>query len=52
MFLENYKTKDGTCVRDYIHVSDLAEIHIKLLKKIKKDKQSIILNCGYGKVIQ
>ena len=46
---KNYKTKDGTCIRDYIHVSDLAEIHIKLLKKIKKDKQSIILNCGYGK---
>ena len=46
---KNYKTKDGTCIRDYIHVSDLAEIHIKLLKKIKKNKQSIILNCGYGK---
>ena len=46
---KNYKTKDGTCIRDYIHVSDLAEIHIKILKKIKKDKQSVILNCGYGK---
>ncbi len=46
---KNYKTKDGTCVRDYIHVSDLAEIHIKLLKKIEKNNQSVLLNCGYGK---
>lgn len=45
----NYKTKDGTCIRDYIHVSDLADIHIKVLKKISKEKNSIILNCGYGK---
>ena len=46
---KNYKTRDGTCVRDYIHVSDLAEIHIKLLKKIKKNNRSVLLNCGYGK---
>ena len=45
----NYKTKDGSCVRDYIHVSDLADIHYKVLKKISKTKKSIILNCGYGK---
>ena len=44
---KNYKTIDGTCVRDYIHVSDLAEIHIKLLKKIKKNNRSVLLNCGY-----
>ena len=46
---KNYKTRDGTCVRDYIHVSDLAEIHIKLLKKIKKNNRSVLLNCGYGR---
>ena len=46
---KNYRTIDGTCVRDYIHVSDLAEIHIKLLKKIKKNNRSVLLNCGYGK---
>ena len=46
---KNYNTKDGTCVRDYIHVSDLADIHIKTLKKIKKTKKSLTLNCGYGK---
>jgi|TARA_Y100000389_G_scaffold197633_1_gene232617 UDP-glucose 4-epimerase len=47
----DYKTKDGTCIRDYIHVSDIAEIHYKILKKIDKNKQSKILNCGYGKGI-
>ena len=47
----NYKTKDGTCVRDYIHVSDIAEIHYNILDKINKLKKSIILNCGYGKGI-
>ena len=45
----DYKTKDGTCVRDYIHVSDLADIHIKTLKYINKSSKSLILNCGYGK---
>ena len=45
----DYKTKDGTCVRDYIHVSDLANIHIKTLKYVNKNSKSLILNCGYGK---
>jgi len=45
----NYNTKDGTCVRDYIHVTDLADIHIKGLKYLKENKKSFILNCGYGK---
>ena len=47
----NFKTKDGTCIRDYIHVSDLSEIHIAVLKKIEKVKKTVILNCGYGKGI-
>ncbi len=46
-----YKTKDGTCIRDYIHVSDISEIHYKVLLKINKYNNSIILNCGYGKGI-
>tara|TARA_Y100000816_G_scaffold242641_1_gene189857 strand:+ start:495 stop:1469 length:975 start_codon:yes stop_codon:yes gene_type:complete len=46
---DNYNTEDGTCVRDYIHVSDIAKIHILALKKINENKKSIILNCGYGK---
>ena len=45
----DYKTKDGTCIRDYIHVSDLADIHIKSLSYLNKNNKSIILNCGYGK---
>jgi UDP-glucose 4-epimerase len=45
----NYKTKDGSCVRDYVHVSDLADMHHKVLNKIDKTKKSVILNCGYGK---
>jgi UDP-glucose 4-epimerase len=45
----NYNTPDGTCIRDYIHVLDLADIHFKALNKIKKNNHSIILNCGYGK---
>ena len=47
----NYKTKDGTCIRDYIHVSDIAEIHNKVLEKINHTNTSKILNCGYGKGI-
>ena len=46
-----YKTKDGTCIRDYIHVSDISEIHYKVLLKINKYNISTILNCGYGKGI-
>ena len=44
----NYKTKDGTCIRDFIHVSDLAGIHIKCINYLHKKKKSITLNCGYG----
>ena len=46
---KDYNTKDGTCIRDFIHVSDLADIHLKVLLKASKDNKSIILNCGYGK---
>lgn len=46
---KNYLTRDGTCIRDYIHVSDLAEIHIKSLEKLNIDRKSFIINCGYGK---
>ena len=49
IFGNNYPTKDGTCVRDYIHISDLADIHIKGLDYLEKNKKSFILNCGYGK---
>ena len=45
----DYNTKDGTTIRDYIHVSDLAEMHILALKYLIKKNQSNIFNCGYGK---
>ena len=47
----NYDTKDGSCIRDYIHVSDIAEIHYKVLQKINKLNNSKILNCGYNRGI-
>ncbi len=49
IFGNDYKTKDGTCIRDYIHVSDLADIHIKGLNYLDDNNKSFILNCGYGK---
>tara|TARA_B100000579_G_scaffold431961_1_gene447906 strand:- start:1721 stop:2689 length:969 start_codon:yes stop_codon:yes gene_type:complete len=48
---KDYSTKDGTCIRDYIHVSDIAKIHVLIMKKINKINKSITLNCGYGKGI-
>ena len=44
----DYKTKDGTTIRDFIHVSDLAEIHYKVSKFVNNKKIFFILNCGYG----
>jgi len=49
IFGNNYNTKDGTCVRDYIHVSDLADIHIKGLNYLEEKQINFVLNCGYGK---
>ncbi len=48
---DNYDTKDGSCIRDFIHVSDIAEIHYKVLEKINKLNTSKTLNCGYNKGI-
>ena len=45
----DYNTKDGSCIRDFIHVSDIAEIHYKVLNQIDKTKKSKVLNCGYNK---
>ena len=46
---KDYPTKDGTCIRDYIHVTDIAKIHIVGMNYLKKEKKSFIVNCGYGK---
>ena len=45
---DNYNTKDGTAVRDYIHVSDLADIHLISAKHLMAEGRSDIFNCGYG----
>ncbi len=44
----NYNTIDGSCIRDFIHVSDIASIHEKVLLKIDRINKSTILNCGYN----
>ena len=46
---DDYNTKDGTAVRDYIHVSDLADMHLISAKHLINNGQSEIFNCGYGK---
>jgi UDP-glucose 4-epimerase len=45
----DYDTPDGTCVRDYIHVSDLIAAHMDALSHLKRGGESGIFNCGYGK---
>ena len=49
IFGGNYKTKDGTCIRDYIHVMDLAEGHVAMLKNNRLKKGLKIYNFGTGK---
>ncbi len=48
IFGDDYNTHDGTCIRDYIHVTDLAHAHILALEKLKKDGPSAIYNLGNG----
>ncbi|MBO5038519.1 MAG: UDP-glucose 4-epimerase GalE [Alphaproteobacteria bacterium] len=48
IFGNDYDTKDGTCVRDYVHVSDLAKAHTLALKKLMAEGQSFTLNLGTG----
>jgi len=47
IFGDDYETSDGTCIRDYIHVDDLAEAHIKAIEYLDA-YESDIFNCGYG----
>jgi UDP-glucose 4-epimerase len=44
----DYDTPDGTCVRDYIHVTDLAEAHLAALAHLRRGGDSGTFNCGYG----
>ena len=45
----DYPTPDGTCIRDYIHVSDLADAHYLALARLRAGGPSIVANCGYGR---
>lgn len=49
VFGTDYPTPDGTCIRDYIHVSDLANAHLKALQRMRAGGGSIVANCGYGR---
>ena len=49
IFGDDYDTPDGTCIRDYIHVEDLARAHLHALDYLDERGDSIALNCGYGR---
>jgi UDP-glucose 4-epimerase len=49
VFGTDYPTADGTCIRDYIHVSDLARAHSAALGYLRNGGKSDIFNCGYGR---
>jgi UDP-glucose 4-epimerase len=48
IFGNDYPTPDGTCIRDYIHVTDLAAAHVDALRHLRAGGQNLTLNCGYG----
>jgi len=49
VFGDNYNTPDGTCIRDYIHVSDLATAHLKAMEYIMDREENLVVNLGTGK---
>ncbi|MFZ1991401.1 MAG: UDP-glucose 4-epimerase GalE, partial [Alphaproteobacteria bacterium] len=49
IFGTDYPTRDGTCIRDYIHVADLIEAHVQALGALRAGKPSGVFNCGYGR---
>jgi UDP-glucose 4-epimerase len=49
VFGTDYDTPDGTGIRDYIHVTDLASAHLSALDYLRKGGESTLVNCGYGK---
>ncbi|HWW13842.1 MAG TPA: UDP-glucose 4-epimerase GalE [Candidatus Dormibacteraeota bacterium] len=49
VFGSDYPTPDGTCIRDYIHVNDLADAHVKALERLHAGKESFAVNLGTGR---
>jgi UDP-glucose 4-epimerase len=49
IFGTDYPTPDGTCIRDYIHVTDLIEAHVEALRYLRAGGPSDVFNCGYGR---
>lgn len=49
IFGEDYPTSDGSCVRDYIHIEDLASAHLAALEYLESGGKSDVFNCGYGR---
>jgi UDP-glucose 4-epimerase len=49
VFGTDYPTPDGSCLRDYIQVTDLARAHLAALAHLREDGASLTLNCGYGR---
>jgi UDP-glucose 4-epimerase len=49
VFGTDFPTPDGSCLRDYIHVADLARAHVMALDHLRKGGSSLTLNCGYGR---
>jgi UDP-glucose 4-epimerase len=44
----DYPTRDGTCIRDYIHVSDLVAAHMQALDHLSEGGENLVVNCGCG----
>jgi UDP-glucose 4-epimerase len=49
MFGQDYPTRDGTCIRDYIQISDLIDAHMAALTYLRRGGASLTCNCGYGR---
>ncbi|MGH4140352.1 UDP-glucose 4-epimerase GalE [Clostridium sp.] len=49
IFGDDYETQDGTCVRDYVHVTDLANAHLLAVERLRRGGDSVICNLGNGK---
>jgi len=51
LYGNDYPTRDGTCIRDYVHVSDLAEAHVRALRYLEEDNESLAINLGTGREV-